>query len=147
MKKLSTLLTVSTLAVFGVLLTGADCAGSDSNIETCEADTDCTTEGDICLDGACTPASCNDDVDCDLSVDGDAFSKDELDAGNTECEDEAFVTIFAFDGETEICITGEDPDPTVSCGDGFAAVDADGPDGTVSVCVSGGGTCTDGQCT
>ena len=143
MKKLSTFLALTTLAFVGTLLSTSACDGSDSTVEVCVDAADCSTDGDICSGGQCLPAECNDDVDCDLSVTGDAFSKDELDAGNDECEDEAFVTILGFDGG-ELCATGADAGV---CGEGFDVVDADAPGGgTVEVCVSGGGSCTEGSC-
>ena len=143
MKKLSTLLALSTLAIAGVLVSTAACDNGGA-AEACNNDDDCEIDGDICIDEQCLPAECNDNVDCDLSAGGDGFGKDELDAGNDDCEDEDFVTVVDFSG-SEICMTGADP--AVGCGEGFTEVDADAPGGgTVAVCVSGDGVCAEGQC-
>ncbi len=141
MKKLSTLLTLSTLAVVGVLLSAADCLGSDSAVETCEADTDCTTEGDVCSDGTCLPAQCNDDPDCDLQDTGEDSPIAAAPDGGCEADE---VQYTGFDG-TDYCATADEA--TGECaGLGFDTADVESGGDTVAVCVLSDGTCSEGQC-
>jgi hypothetical protein len=150
MKKLLPFAAMSALA----LVTACDNGGSAVD---CTADADCAdeevntqcdiSEGDetgVCV--APSEEQCEDDADCDISDTGSGsnqFGKDELDAGNDDCEDEDFVTVVAFDG-TEICALGSDGDPCVDS----EAVQADAPGGgEVEICVVARNTCDEeAQC-
>lgn len=141
-KKLSTIFTFSTLALVGILLGGADCLGSGSNIETCAADADCALEGDVCIDTACIQATCADDADCDLansdspSVASDCTADADCDATNDEvCVNDGVGNPF--------CVVGNSTNPGEDCVSlGFVSATIDGAD----VCVADSGQTCEGQC-
>ena len=149
MKK--SLLSLATLVAASALSMAADCAGTDSNITACTADTDCAA-GEICDTTAeqCVTPECAEDTDCDLQ-DAGAGSPiaDTADFANG-CEAEDYVTIVGFDG-LEYCALVDDAD--FSCADDLdgeeVAVTAElAAGGTATVCVLADGTCdaTSGSC-
>lgn len=139
MKKTLLLLSLSAFIALGITSACDGPAGT-----ACNNDDDCNADA-VCFESECQATQCNGNADCDLSAFGDAIAKTDLDAGNTECEDQGLVTIVTFDG-SEACITGADA--AVGCGEGLARVDATAPGGsTVEVCVSGDGVCELGTCT
>ena len=142
MKKISVLFAFFPLALAGAVLSSSACDGSPAGAP-CNNDDDCASS-EVCSAGECQAAQCADNVDCDVSVNGDGISKDDLNAGNTTCEDQLLVTVLSFDG-SEICMTGRDD--AVGCGEGLTATDVAVPGGgTASVCVSGDGVCNLGTC-
>ncbi len=122
-----------------------------SNITPCTAD----NEADVCdaaqicaipageTEGSCITPECESDLDCDLQNVGDdspIYSKDEITAPATTCEDEDAVTIVAFDG-IERCAIATEGQP---CTDGNVAVDATkAAGGTVEICAKDDGVCSE----
>lgn len=143
-KPLLTIALVSTAALFS--MAADDCSGS--NVESCTTDADCTTEGQACAiaedgedgSGTCVTPECSTGTDCDLMDTGTGspiYGIDQLDAGNTSCEDEAAVTIIGFDGEEYCAIEPSEEQPC----EGAEASATRKSGGTVTVCVLADGTC------
>jgi len=142
MKKLSTLLAVSTLAAFGVLFSTAAC-DDGSNIEDCEADADCSVAGDVCIDLQCLAPTCADDADCDLA---------DKDSPSVASDCEADADCAAADGEVCVndgvgnpfCVLADSDDAGQGCEElgAFVVATIDG----AAVCVSDSGQSCEGQC-
>ena len=141
-KKISTIFTFSTLALVGILLGGADCLGSGSNVETCAADADCALEGDVCIDTACIQATCADDADCDLA-NSDSPSAEFDCTDDAQC-DAAGGEVCVNDGVgVSYCVLADSEAAGETCGDlGFVVAVIDG----ANVCVADSGQTCEGQC-
>ncbi len=150
MKKLLPFAAMSALAFVTACDNGGaavDCT-SDADCANEEVNTFCDiSEGEetgVCI--APVDAQCEEDVDCDISDTGagtNQYGLEDLDPASNSCEDEAAVTIVAFDG-TELCaIESDNGDCSAAGGE---AVDAEAKaGGTVEICVVGLNTCGDDQ--
>ena len=144
MKK--SLLSLATLVAASALSMAADCAGTDSAITACTADTDCA-EGEICDVAAetCVTPVCADDADCDLA-NTDSPSTPSTCTADADC-DEAGGEVCVADGVGETyCVLADSTNAGESCVDlGFVVATVDSKD----VCVADSGdSCDDaGQCT
>lgn len=148
--KISTLLSLSTLGLTATLAFSSAC--DDGGAQECTETADCDDTTLQCVDGLCSVADepeCEEDLDCDLAdtePGSPLYSKDELDAGNDECEDEDAVTIVTFSGEEVCALEAEDAATECSAGESLADAEA-AAGGTVTICIKADGTCDeDGQC-
>lgn len=145
MKK--TLLSLATILTAGVLSMAANC--SDSNVESCTADTDCTVEGQICDVAAeqCVDQACTEDNDCAIAGSSSETILAQDCSADADCADVCIVDSLG----NSFCAVAEDDTIPFTCADDVAnarAINAEKADGTTaSICVDSDSTCDDaGQC-
>ena len=144
MKKLSNLLAIASLTLLGILSSAAAC-GSESAIESCEADADCETAGDVCIDGSCLAPTCADDADCDLANSASPSVQSDCEA-DADC-DAAGGEVCVNDGVgTPYCVLADSDDAGQGCEEIDASFSVAAIDGA-NVCVVDSGQSCEGQCT